>query len=44
MMVQIMEHCAETSTDFLVQEEAISSTPQIPNRTVSGTTAVHAAR
>jgi hypothetical protein len=27
MMVQIVEHHAETSTDFLVEEEAISSTP-----------------
>jgi hypothetical protein len=32
MMVQIVEHRAETSTDFLVEEEAVSSTPQVPNR------------
>jgi hypothetical protein len=44
MMVQIIEHRAETSMDFLVQEEVVSSTPQIPNRLVSGTAAVHAAR
>jgi hypothetical protein len=43
-MVQIVEHRAETSGDFLVEEEAASSTPQVPNRPVSGTTAVHAAR
>jgi hypothetical protein len=44
MMVQIMEHCAETSTDFLVEEEVVSSTPQVPNCPVSCTAAVHAAR
>jgi hypothetical protein len=44
MMVQIVEHRAETSIDFLVEEEAVSSTPQVPNRPVSGTVAVHAAR
>jgi hypothetical protein len=27
MMVQIVEHRAETSLDFLVEEEAASSTP-----------------
>jgi hypothetical protein len=43
-MVQIVEHRAETSTDFLVEEEVVSSTPQVPNRLVSGTAAVHAAR
>jgi hypothetical protein len=31
MMVQIVEHRAETSVDFLVEEEAASSTPQVPN-------------
>jgi hypothetical protein len=30
--------------DFLVEEEAVSSTPQVPNRPVPGTAAVHAAR
>jgi hypothetical protein len=43
-MVQIVEHRAETSTDFLVEEEVVSSTPQVPNCPVSGTAAVHAAR
>jgi hypothetical protein len=27
MMVQIVEHRAKTSMDFLVEEEAVSSTP-----------------
>jgi hypothetical protein len=44
MMVQIIEHCAETSVDFVVKEEAASSTPQVPNCPVSGTAVVHAAR
>jgi hypothetical protein len=44
MMVQIVEHRAETSVDFVVEEEAASSTPQVPNRSVPGTAAVHAAR
>jgi hypothetical protein len=43
-MVQIIEHHAETSVDFVVEGEAASSTPQVPNRPVPGTTAVHAAR
>jgi hypothetical protein len=43
-MVQIVEHHAETSTDFLVEEEVVSSTPQVPNRPVLGIAAVHAAR
>jgi hypothetical protein len=42
MMVQIMEHRAETSKDFLVEEEAASSTPRVHNRPVPGTTAMHA--
>jgi hypothetical protein len=42
MMVQIVEHRVETSEDFLVEEEAASSTPQVPNRPVPGTAAVHA--
>jgi hypothetical protein len=29
-MVQIIKHRAETSTDFLVEEEVVSSTPQFP--------------
>jgi hypothetical protein len=44
MMVQIVEHRAETSVDFLVEEEAASSTPQVPNRPVPGTAAVRAAQ
>jgi hypothetical protein len=44
MMVQIVEHRAETSEDFLVEEEAASSTPRVPIRPVPGTTAVHAAQ
>jgi hypothetical protein len=44
MMVQIVEHRAETSIDFVVEEEAASSTPQVPNRPVSGTAAMHTAR
>jgi hypothetical protein len=43
MMVQIVEHRAETSTDFLV-EEVVSSMPQVPNCLVPGTTVVAAAR
>jgi hypothetical protein len=44
MMVQIVEHRAENSTDFLVEEEAVSSTPQVLNRPMPDTVAVHAAR
>jgi hypothetical protein len=44
MMVQIVEHRAETSVDFTVEGEAASSTPQVPNRPVPGTAAAHAAR
>jgi hypothetical protein len=43
-MVQIFEHRAETLVDFVVEEEAASSTPQIPNRLVPGTAAIHAAQ
>jgi hypothetical protein len=43
-MVQIVEHRAKTSTDFLVEEEVVSSMPQVPNRPVPGTAAVHVAR
>jgi hypothetical protein len=43
-MVQIVEHRAGTSTDFVVEEEVVSSTPQVPNRPVPGTATVHAAR
>jgi hypothetical protein len=44
MMVQIVEHHAETSTDFLVEEEVVSSAPQVSNRPEPGTAAVHAAQ
>jgi hypothetical protein len=44
MMVQIVEHRADTSTDFLVEEEVVSSTPHVPNCPVPGTAAAHAAR
>jgi hypothetical protein len=44
MMVQIVEHRTETLVAFLVEEEAASSTPQVPNRPVPGTAAVHGAR
>jgi hypothetical protein len=44
MMVQIVEHRAETSVDFVVEEEAASSTPQVSNRPMPGTAVVHAAR
>jgi hypothetical protein len=43
-MVQIVEHHVETLVDFLVEEEAASSTPRVPNRPVPGTAAVHAAQ
>jgi hypothetical protein len=44
MMVQIVEHRVETSVDFAVEGEAASSTPQVPNCSVPGTAAVHAAQ
>jgi hypothetical protein len=44
MMVQIVEHRTETLVDFVVEEEAASSTPHVPNRPVPGTVAVHTAR
>jgi hypothetical protein len=43
MMVQIVEHRVETSVDFVVEEEAASSTPQVPNSPVPSTAAIHAA-
>jgi hypothetical protein len=42
MMVQIVEHRAETLMDFVVEEEDASSTPLVPNRPVPGTAVVHA--
>jgi hypothetical protein len=44
MMVQIIEHHAKTLVDFAVEGEDASYTPQVPNRSVPGTAAVHAAR
>jgi hypothetical protein len=44
MMVQIVEHRTETSVDFLVEEEAASSTPLVANRPVPGTAAMHVAQ
>jgi hypothetical protein len=44
MMMQIVEHRVETLEDFLVEEEAASCTPRVPNRPVPGTAAVHAAQ
>jgi hypothetical protein len=44
MMVQIVEHRADTSEDFVVEEEAASSVPRVSNLPVSGTAAVHAVR
>jgi hypothetical protein len=44
MMVQIVEHHAETTTDFLVEKEAVSSTPLVPNRPMPGAATVHATR
>jgi hypothetical protein len=43
-MVQIVEHRAETLVDFVVEEKAAYSTPQVPNYPVPGTAVVHAAR
>jgi hypothetical protein len=42
--VQNVEHRAETLVDFVVEEEAASSTPQVPNRPVSGTATIHSAQ
>jgi hypothetical protein len=44
IMVQIVEHRVEASVDFLVDEEASSSTPQVPNCPVTSIAAVHAAQ
>jgi hypothetical protein len=42
MMVQIIEHRAETSEDFVMEQEVASSAPRVPDRPDSGTAAVHA--
>jgi hypothetical protein len=44
MMVQIVEHRAETSVDLAVEGEATSSTLQPPSRLAPVTPAVHTAR
>jgi hypothetical protein len=44
MMVQVVEHRAETSAYFAVEGEATSSTPQAPSHPAPVTPAVHAAR
>jgi hypothetical protein len=44
MMVQIVEHRVDTLEDFMVEEEAMSSVPQVSNLPVSGAAAVHAVR
>jgi hypothetical protein len=43
-MVQIVEHRADTSEDFMVEEEAASSVPRVSNLPVSGAAVVHAVR
>jgi hypothetical protein len=42
MMVWIIEHHAETSEDFVMEQEVASSMPRVPDRPNSGTAAVHA--
>jgi hypothetical protein len=44
MMVQIVEHHADTSEDFVVEEEAASSAPRVSSRPVAGAATMHAAR
>jgi hypothetical protein len=41
MMVRIIEHRAETSKDFVMEQEVASSAPRVPDRPDSGTAAVH---
>jgi hypothetical protein len=43
-MVQIVEHRADTSEDFVVEEEDVSSMPRVSNLPVSGAAAVDAVR
>jgi hypothetical protein len=42
MMVRIIEHHAETSEDFLMEQEVASSAPRVLDRPDSRTAAVHA--
>jgi hypothetical protein len=44
MMVQIVEHRADTSKDFVVEEEAASFVPRVSNLPVSGAAVVHVVR
>jgi hypothetical protein len=41
-MVRIIEHHAETSEDFVMDQEVASSAPRVPDRLDTGTTVVHA--
>jgi hypothetical protein len=43
-MVQIVEHRADTSEDFVEEEEAASSVPRVSNLPVSRAAVVHAMR
>jgi hypothetical protein len=43
-MVRIVEHPTDASEDFVVEEEAASSTPRVSSHPMSGAAAVHAAR
>jgi hypothetical protein len=42
MMVRIIEHRAETSEGFVMEQEVASSAPRVPDHPDSGTAAVHA--
>jgi hypothetical protein len=44
MMVQIVEHRADTSKDFVVEEEAASFVPRVSNLPMSGAAVVHVVR
>jgi hypothetical protein len=41
MMVRIIEHRAETSEDFVMEQEVASSAPRVPDRPDSETAVVH---
>ena len=41
MMVQIIEHRAETSEDLVMEQEVASSVSRVPDRPESGAAAVH---
>jgi hypothetical protein len=41
MMVRIIEHHAETSEDFVMEQEVASSAPRVPDRPDSGIAVVH---